>query len=241
MSRQDEVKAFFEQPQIYLTYDYNLRIRQETVKGFIADTQFENVLDMPCGSGDISIPLSAAFEHLTLVDFAAQMVEIAKEKDKPREANRYTFIVDDFFKMDNAPESFDLIIALGILAHVESPKAFIDRLVPLLKPGGQLVLQNTNSSHWYSGLIRTYLGVRKLVGKDKYNLNKVKAKLVEETLAVHGLQKANVFRYNQSFLGFSRLFKNEKKYSLTRNFFGDHTKNKHASWGCDFIYHYRKP
>lgn len=241
MSRQDEVKAFFEQPEIYLTYDYNLRIRQETVKGFIGDTQFENVLDMPCGSGDISMPLAAQFNHLTLVDFATHMVEIAESKVPPGDEARYTFINEDFFKMNNEPASYDLIIALGILAHVDSPKTFIDKLLPLLKPGGQLVIQNTNSSHWYSGLIRTYLGVRKMVGKDKYNLNKVKAKLVQESIAAHGLEQLNVFRYNQSFLGLSRLFNNEKKYSLTRNFFGNHTKNKHASWGSDYIYHYRKP
>lgn len=240
MSRQSEVKAFFEQPEIYLHFDYNLRIRQETVAGFIGDKQFENVLDMPCGSGDISLPLSDQFDHLTLVDFASQMVDIAIEKSEKVDPEKLKFINGDFFKMTFEKESYDLVIALGILAHVDSPSEFLKRLMPLIKPGGQLVLQNVDSAHWYSGLIRTYLGVRKMFGKDKYQLNKVQEKDILPILKEGGFELQNQFRYNQSFLGFSRLFSNDKKYRLTRNFFGNHSKNKHAGWGCDHIYHFVK-
>lgn len=62
-----EVKAFFEKTDVYLTYNYNLRIRAETVGYFIADMHFEKVLDMPCGTGDISAPFIDKFDRSSLL------------------------------------------------------------------------------------------------------------------------------------------------------------------------------
>jgi hypothetical protein len=64
----------------------------------------------------------------------------------------------------------------------------------------------------------------------------VPAQLVETTLANNGFQLRKTFRYNQSFLGFSNLFSNEKKYRLTRRFFGDADHPKNQSLGSDYTY-----
>ena len=101
-------------------------------------------------------------------------------------------------------------------------------------------IQNTNSDHFYSGLIRLYLGVRKLFGKDKYKLNKVSANTVENSFKKAGFTCESVFRYNQSFVGFSKFFSNDKKYNLTRKWFGNAVKNKNASLGSDYIYFFKK-
>ncbi|NCP45013.1 MAG: hypothetical protein GW818_00920, partial [Flavobacteriales bacterium] len=49
--KKEEVKKFFEQTNIYFNYDYNIKIRTETVAEFIGDEYYSNVLDMPCGNG----------------------------------------------------------------------------------------------------------------------------------------------------------------------------------------------
>ncbi len=240
MTRTEEVKAFFDQPGTYLNYDYNLRIRLENVQAFLGDGKLGNVLDMPCGNGDISAPLLPQCERLVMVDFASGMTELAREKIPEQALEKTAIITDDFYNVSLEEQSFDVVISLGILAHIDSPEKFIQRIAELVKPGGSLIIQNTDSAHFYGWLIRLYLGVRRLVGKDKYRLNKVKSKAVENQLVQHGFEVVNKYRYNQSFLGFSKLFSNEKKYTLTRNFFGTVGNNKHAGWGCDYTWHFKR-
>jgi hypothetical protein len=123
---------------------------------------------------------------------------------------------------------------------VNSPARLLERLASLIKPGGYLIIQNTDASHFYSYLIRLYLGIKDLFSKQSYKLNKVKASFVEKELEKLHFEKVSAYRYNQSFLGFSNFFSNEKKYHLTRKFFGDAQKNHHAAWGSDYTYLFQK-
>lgn len=234
------VKALFEDTALYLTYDYNLRIRRETVEAFTAGKTFSSVLDMPCGTGDMSVGLLDRSRKLTLIDISENMLSLAKSKVPAEQQHKTELINGDFFKLALPGQSFDLVICLGLLAHVDSPQALLNKLSGLVAPGGLLIIQNTDASHPYSHLIRLYLGLKGLLKKQLYRLNKVKAPLVENTLKQAGFELVSCYRYNQSFLGFSNLFSNQKKYDLTRRFFGDATHNRHAAWGSDYTYLFRK-
>lgn len=240
MERKAEVKTFFEQTDIYFNFDYNIKIRTETVAEFLGETQYNNVLDMPCGNGFISLKNSKQFNQLTLVDFSENMITLAKEIAKKEKSQNVSFTCGDVFETNFENESFDLIISLGILAHIDDVDKFLTYIQSKVKKGGTIIIQNTNSDHFYSGLIRLYLGVRKLFGKDKYKLNKVPASIVENSFKKARFTCENVFRYNQSFVGFSKLFSNDKKYQLTRKWFGNIAKNKNASLGSDYIYLFKK-
>jgi len=239
-NRTKAVKELFENTALYLTYDYNLQIRKETVEAFTSGMKFHSVLDVPCGTGQISIPLLDRTEKLTLIDISSNMLAIAKKAIPGNLSGKVELINGDFFKMEFQKESYDLVICLGLLAHVNSPKDLLEKISSLVKPGGSLIIQNTDSSHFYSHLIRLYLGMKNILRKQPYKLNKVNAEFLEATLAEYKFELKKCFRYNQSFLGFSNLFSNKRKYSLTRNFFGDAENNKHASWGSDSTYLFKK-
>lgn len=234
------VKALFEDTALYLTYDYNLRIRKETVDTFTAGKTFTSVLDMPCGTGDMSVGLLDRSNKLTLIDISENMLSLAKSKISAEHLHKTELINGDFFKLPLPVKSFDLVICLGLLAHVDSPQALLHKLSSLVAPGGLLIIQNTDASHPYSHLIRLYLGLKGLLKKQPYKLNKVKASLVEDTLKQNGFELVSCYRYNQSFLGFSNLFSNQRKYDLTRRFFGDADHNRHSGWGSDYTYLFRK-
>jgi ubiquinone/menaquinone biosynthesis C-methylase UbiE len=234
------VKELFENTALYLTYDYNLQIRKETVEAFTTGLHFTHVLDIPSGTGAMSIPLLNRAEKLSLIDISANMLSIAK-KNIPVENTFKTEIINaDFFTLNLKENSYDLIICLGLLAHVNSPEQLLHKLASLLKPGGMLIIQNTDSSHFYSHLIRLYLGAKNLIHKQAYKLNKVSAAFIEKTLQQNNLELVKCYRYNQSFLGLSNLFSNEKKYKLTRSFFGNATNPKHQSFGSDYTYLFKK-
>jgi ubiquinone/menaquinone biosynthesis C-methylase UbiE len=240
MERKSEVKTFFEQTDIYFNFDYNIKIRSEVVAEFLEGLKCKSVLDMPCGNGLISLKNNQQFNQLTLVDFSENMIALTKEIAEKEGAQNVSFFCGDIFDTKFEDESFDLIISLGILAHIDDVDKFLNYIQRKVETGGRIIIQNTNSDHFYSGLIRLYLGVRKLFGKDKYTLNKVPASCVENSFKKAGFTCENVFRYNQSFVGFSKLFSNDKKYDLTRKWFGNAAKNKNASLGSDYIYLFTK-
>ena len=72
------VKELFEDTALYLTFDYNLQIRKETVEAFTKSVSFHSVLDMPCGTGTISLPLLEKTEKLTLIDISSNMLSMAE-------------------------------------------------------------------------------------------------------------------------------------------------------------------
>lgn len=234
------VKELFEDTALYLTYDYNLQIRKENLEALTKDLKYDTVLDMPCGTGSISLPLLKDAKTLTLIDISSNMLSIAKSNIPDDEKHKVTFINDDFFNIDIKPNTYDLVICLGLLAHVNSPEQLLNKLSHIISPGGHLIIQNTDSGHFYSHLIRFYLGLKNIISKQPYKLNKVKGTFLEHQVSKNGLRLIKTFRYNQSFLGLSNLFTNEKKYKLTRQFFGTVDNNKHANWGSDVTYLFKK-
>jgi ubiquinone/menaquinone biosynthesis C-methylase UbiE len=234
------VKELFENTALYLTYDYNLQIRKETVDVFTSGMNFVNVLDVPAGTGAISIPLLSKTEKLTLIDVASNMLAIAKKSIPENYLAKTEIINADLFKLSLPENSYDLIVCLGLLAHVNSPEQLLTKIASLLKPDGILIIQNTDASHIYSYCIRFYLWFKNIIRKQSYQLNWVQAGFLEKKLRDNNLELIQSYRYNQSFLGFSNLFSNEKKYSLTRKFFGDATNPKNQSLGSDYTYLFKK-
>lgn len=234
------VKELFEDTALYLTYDYNLQIRKETLESFTKNMQFKSVLDMPCGTGTISLPLLQKTDKLTLIDISSNMLSMAEKNITDSDKHKVLCINEDFFKLDIPENTYDLVICLGLLAHVNSPEQLLNKLSKIISPNGYLIIQNTDSSHFYSYLIGLYLGLKNIISKSTYKLNKVKAAFLEAELQKHGFDKQKCYRYNQSFLGFSNLFTNNKKYKITRNFFGNVEHNKHAKFGSDVTYLFKK-
>ena len=235
-----EVKAFFEKTDVYLTYNYNLRIRAETLGYFIRDLEFGQVLDMPCGTGDISAPFIHKFSHLTMMDFSENMIATAKKRVSDDQKSKVDFVHGDFYAHDFGESQYDMVMNIGILAHISNPSKFVEETMILVKPGGYLIMQNTDSDHWFAKLIHLYLGMRRAVGKDKYKLNKVSQKVLLSQISEGGFELKDSFKYNQSFLGLSRFFSNDLKYKLTRKYFGYAGANKNATSGSDATFIFQK-
>ena len=95
------------------------------------------VLDVGCGSAWVA-------RH-----FAAQEVEVysmhVSTVNPKRAVATYPFaghlgVVADVFHLPFQKESFDFIVASEIIEHVPDPKAFLASLLPVLAPGGVLVV-----------------------------------------------------------------------------------------------------
>ena len=122
------VKELFENTALYLTYDYNLRIRKETVDAYTEGKTFQAVLDIPCGTGAMSRSLLDHTRKLTLIDISSNMLALASSNIPEDQKHKVESINADFFTLDIPPASYDLVICLGLLAHVNSPEQLLRRI-----------------------------------------------------------------------------------------------------------------
>lgn len=99
------------------------------------------ILDVACGTGDLSIELQTGSEAKVIgTDFCRPMLTIAKEK-----AAEIPFVEGDAMSLSYADNSFDAVtIAFG-LRNLSNFKDGIGELVRVLKPGGRLVVLEFSS------------------------------------------------------------------------------------------------
>ncbi len=126
-----------------------------------------DTLDVGCGTGFISFELAASGHRVTGIDFAASMLEEARRKA----AESRTPIRFEQGDAENLPFgacSFDLVVSRHVLWTLPHPVAAVVEWVRVLRPGGRLVVldsqsdpnlplnprQNARASSEYAGLDR---------------------------------------------------------------------------------------
>ncbi len=237
----DQVKLVFAQPEHYLQkMDFNIRVRREIVEGFVGDAVVKSILDIGCGGGAISIPLLRPYNQLTLLDASSNMLSIARSRIPTEFAGNVETIHEDFMKTELPCQSFDLLLCLGVLAHVESPMDVIAKMVSLVKPHGSIIVENYDSQHPVSRLFNLYLAIKHAFLPTPYPLNTLSGAKVVEIFGNHGLQLSALYRYNLPIPGMARVCSNNSMYQFIRRIYGTHTNNYRSWFGRECIYHFRK-
>ncbi len=105
-------------------------------------------LDVGCGPGLLVRLLTEAGLEAHGADLSEKMIEKAAEILAPCVAdpqNRLHHCVGGELPFDPDQEQFDLVSAIGILEYITDRRGYVSRLVELTRPGGRLVLANTNN------------------------------------------------------------------------------------------------
>ena len=87
----------------------------------LAEGSSGRLLDCAAGSGEITCALleSGKFPHATLVDISSAMLQRARELLSSQVTNvELEFIKSDVFTFRPSDSNFDLILCLGLIAHV---------------------------------------------------------------------------------------------------------------------------
>lgn len=103
-----------------------------------------NIADIGCGGGLVSESLSRMGANVTGIDADSTAIDVAKEhaKQSGLSINYLSATAEDL--TTKYAEKFDVICALEIIEHVESPEFFIETVLKLLKPEGLLILSTLN-------------------------------------------------------------------------------------------------
>ena len=98
-------------------------------------TKDMNVLELACGSGQLSFRLAGCVRLWEATDFSENM--IAEAKKQPR-SSRLHFSVQDATALPYAPSSFDAVVISNALHIMPNPELALAEIGRVLKPEGTL-------------------------------------------------------------------------------------------------------
>lgn len=147
MEKKERVQAYFNRQarsfdRLYknragLSWHFNQLVRRPLYRRFeltmeaCGDVRGKRILDVGCGSGRYVIALAEQGAEVTGIDFAPNMLTLARELAEERgAAARCQFIQADFLEYDFGT-TFDISLAIGVFDYVPHPLAFLKQLCVL--------------------------------------------------------------------------------------------------------------
>lgn len=221
--KNERVKAFFDKPEKYLKDDYDISIRALIVRELLGDVSNIKMLDIGCGDGSISLQFSSDTNQITLVDISEKMLELARNNTSDIYIENSEYINSDLLSYETN-EQFDIVLCIGVLAHVDSIEQTIAKVSSLLKPGGRCIIQITDNDKMTGKFINTYNGVRNLFDSlSRYSLNKTGLSQIVSLAHRNKLTLVTKRQYLSPLLGMGMLsdewlYKYEY-FTLTHDFF----------------------
>lgn len=113
------------------------------------------VLDIGCGGGILSEPLTRLGAKVHGIDFSNEAILVAQQRAKEQNLDiNYQHVTAEWMIQNNIKDHYDLVIASEIIEHVDNPSQFIKHALNFLKPENNngLILSTINRT------ISSYLG-----------------------------------------------------------------------------------
>ncbi len=110
----------------------------------ISNNKESVVLDMGCGTAEISKILSGIYKKIYGLDFAPNMVKLAKDKVLQNSLTNVEIIEGDATNPIFDDNKFDIIFARHLLWTIPKPKETLNKWKNLLKKDGILIISDGN-------------------------------------------------------------------------------------------------
>jgi SAM-dependent methyltransferase len=236
-ANRERVRSVFENaPRYFKNRGVDIRLRIDTIWSYGSRMPVNRGLDIGCGDGTISLQLVTPTSRFTLMDLSSSMMARAILNIPSGLEDNVELRNEDFATADFGSEKFDIIVAVGVMAHVDSPDEFIGKIEQLLAPEGRLILEFTDAYHLVGRLGRMWGWAKEIIAPAPYATNKLSSKDVKRILTRHRLKPERTFRYSRVPIpGFNRIVGHAQEYGLVRAFFGSSKKNRNAWLGNEYI------
>jgi cyclopropane fatty-acyl-phospholipid synthase-like methyltransferase len=105
------------------------------------------VLDFGAGEGALSLRLADAGYDVTAVDIDEPSFNCSDARFVPLDFNNKA-AVDAFVAAHQS--SFDVVLGIEVIEHIENPWEYVRSLASMLRPGGVIVVTTPNITSWLS-------------------------------------------------------------------------------------------
>lgn len=192
------VKDFFDQTGLYLHKRFGIQLRREIINQLIPVLHYENVLDVGCGDGTLVLDYVEKAKKVWMIDISSNMLDLAKENIEinfPKEKAKVKYYQGDFI-LFKEQQLFDMILLIGVLAHVPDLDSVFVKLRDSLNPSGIVVVQYSDSSN-------LMIKLRQLLRKvsSAYTLNKISHNTIKRLCDENNFLIIAEKKFNFPFLG----------------------------------------
>lgn len=110
-----------------------------------------NVLEIGCGNGNFTVFLAQQCQRVIGIDINQEYVDLANKRLEKQ--STVTILREDATKLQSK-NTFDSIVLLDVLEHIENDIAILQKLNTLLKPGGKLIIKVPALNYLYGKMDR---------------------------------------------------------------------------------------
>jgi SAM-dependent methyltransferase len=142
------VKAFYEKTP-FPNYDDHDSVRsliEKSRKGAYARALDQTipanstVLEVGCGTGQLTNFLGISCRQVVGSDLCLNSLRLGEQFRRTHGLDRVRFVQMNLFRPCFKPEQFDVILCNGVLHHTADPYGGFRGLLPMLKPGGHIII-----------------------------------------------------------------------------------------------------
>lgn len=116
------------------------------------------VLDIGCGGGEVTRAVAdivGSTGGVVGIDGSASAIANAEATTDQNKYRNITFVLSDLTELKADLGDFDCIVCRRVLMYIPQPANVIAQLIPLLRPGGRIAIQEhdstmtpANRGHW---------------------------------------------------------------------------------------------
>jgi 2-polyprenyl-6-hydroxyphenyl methylase/3-demethylubiquinone-9 3-methyltransferase len=123
------------------------------IKNDFASFSQLSLLDVGCGGGLVTAPLHKLGFKIKGIDAGYENITAANEYALEHKLyiEYFNNTLEDFISEYNQESSYDVVLCLELLEHINSPEEFLQNVAKVLKPGGLFILSTINRN------IKSYL------------------------------------------------------------------------------------
>ena len=204
-SKKDRIKAYFDLPESrnsYLEKRFGLEIRAYIVNKLIGEVSGKKILDLGCGDGTISLQFVTKKNQITFIDLSKKMIDLARKNTPQKFLDRCKYLNLDFYEYF-PDQPFDIVLCIGVLAHLDDLEKTIENISRFLKSGGLCVVQFTD----HQSLIAKINAFFRKLQKNfyQYSLQRFSYSEIIDIFGSKGFRLINDCRYSLLVPGLGRL------------------------------------